>query len=133
MVLNICDVSEKYQDWCHKSYISNPNEFSSSVPERLTVPGPTVLQPHYSLKSVPCDFFFLSYFSTSRGSSTSGAVLKIMDDVKMAVMTELWTIPEDSFQPLWKACQRRLGKCVRPLRRGKLYVCSLDLKYFSYL
>ena len=68
-----------------------------------------LVQPPYSPDLALCDFFL---FPKLKGV-IKGTHFEDVDDIKMAVMTELVRIPEESFQECMEAWQRRMGKCVR--------------------
>ena len=66
-------------------------------------------QPPYSPDLAPCEFFL---FTKLKGAIKSNR-FEDVEDIKMALMTELRRIPEESFQECMEAWQRRMGKCVR--------------------
>uniref|UniRef100_A0A3B5B405 Tc1-like transposase DDE domain-containing protein n=1 Tax=Stegastes partitus TaxID=144197 RepID=A0A3B5B405_9TELE len=111
----LCSVREKRQElWQDKSWLLHhdkaPAHNALSIRQFLAEKNITMLeQPPYSPHLAPWDFFL---FHKLKGV-IKGTRFEDVDDIKMAVMTELRRIPEESFQECMAAWQRRLGKCVR--------------------
>ena len=65
-----------------------------------------LVQPPYSPDLALCDFFL---FPKLKGV-IKGTHFEDVDDIKMAVMTELLRIPEESFQECMEAVAEKDGK-----------------------
>ena len=100
--------------WQDKSWLLHhdnaPAHNALSIRQFLAEKNISVLeQPRYSPDLALCDSFL---FPKLKGV-IKGTRFEDVDDIKMAVTTDLRRIPEESFQECMAAWQRRLGKCVR--------------------
>ena len=113
---SVCFVQCARRDelWQNNSWVLHhdnaPAHTALSIREFLAQKNIAVLeQPPYSPDLAPCDFFL---FPKLKGV-IKGTCFEDVHDIKKAVTTELWRIPEESFQECMQAWQRRMGKCVR--------------------